>query len=297
MLSARNIHFRYKKEWLFNELSFELDFNSSKNPVVGLLGKNGSGKTTLLKIISGLLFPDKGEVTLSSLPSAKKSVRFLEKVCFLPEKFSLPNVKISELKNHYGRFYPDFDEEKFYQSLDYLELAKDQNMTTLSFGQGKKAFIAFALATQCPLTILDEPTNGLDIPSKPRFKKLILKAHKNKRSSIIISSHQAADLQDIISQVMILNEGGIVFNQEVSDILQKLFFSLSVEKPSPSKDLILTFEEVAGYSALYKNSGHGESKLNLEILFQAFLEKREVINQFFEFDNSTNLTKESKNDI
>ena len=275
MLSVQNLHFSYKKKHIFTQLSFDLTPDS----VVGLLGKNGSGKTTLLKIIAGLLFPHQGQVRLDGWP-AKRNASFLEKVYFLPEKFTLPQIRVGEL-NNYGRFYPHFNKEEFFSFLDYLELSPTPPMTTLSFGQGKKAFIAFALATQCPLVMLDEPTNGLDIPSKPRFKKLIIEVGQNKNSSIIISSHQAADLQDIISRVMVLDEGQIIFHQEVANILQELFFSLATKKPNPSNNLILTLEAVTGYSALYKNTEKRPSKLNLEILFQGLLEKREVIDEFF----------------
>ena len=275
MLSVQDIHFKYRKK-IFEDLSFELDSGA----IVGLLGKNGAGKTTLLKIIAGLLFPYQGQVKLNDLLAENRQVVFLEQLFFLLEKFPTLALTAQQLKESYGRFYPHFNNEQFEQYLDYLEVPSQQHLTTLSFGQSKKTFIAFGLATQAALILLDEPTNGLDIPSKRKFKNLILDINPPKPSSIIISSHQAGDLEDIINTVVVLEEGRILFNQNLSSILKKLYFSLEKKKPSGT-GLLTTLEETTGYSALYKNSKNKKSKLNLEILFQALLEQKEKITTLF----------------
>ena len=280
MLEIQGLYFKYKSKHLFEDLSYRL----APKSVVGLLGKNGAGKTTLLKIISGLLFPDKGSVLLASHKAFNRSPGFLEKIYFLPEKFNLPSLKILELSLYFGRFYPHFDSHSFEQYLETFELPAQAKLNALSFGQGKKAFIAFALATNCPLIILDEPTNGLDIPSKPKFKKLVMEVQNNNDSAIVISSHQADDLQDIINQVVILENGTIVFNQNVSSILDELFFAFETDAIG-NKEAILSLEQPTGYSKLYNNTEGKDSKLNLEILFQAVLEKPNLISGLFEVKN------------
>ena len=275
MLSVKDIHFKYKKK-IFENLSFELGTGA----IVGLLGKNGAGKTTLLKIIAGLLFPHQGKVKLNGFLVEEREISFLEQLYFLPEKFSTLSLTAHQLKEHYGRFYPHFSRDQFDQYLDYFELPSNQKLTTLSFGQNKKTFIAFGLATQSAIILLDEPTNGLDIPSKRKFKNLVLEIKKKKLSSIIISSHQATDLEDIINTVILLEKGRILFNESLDSILKKLYFSFQTKKPLKT-DLLTVLEETTGYIALYKNKKAKSSKLNLEILFQALLEKEEEVTKLF----------------
>lgn len=168
MINISNLSFGYKKNSnLFTNLNIEL----SSGNIYGLLGKNGAGKTTLLKIISGLLFPQKGSCeVLGSFPE-KREPEFLNKIYYIPEEIYTPNIKIQRYVDLLIPFYPKFDKRKFDSYIEELEINSNNKFTELSYGQKKRVYLAFGLAANCNLLILDEPTNGLDIPTKRIFRK------------------------------------------------------------------------------------------------------------------------------
>ncbi|MBL7698347.1 MAG: ABC transporter ATP-binding protein, partial [Chitinophagaceae bacterium] len=186
MISLNYLTFRYsRKRELYKELSLTLKTGS----IYGLLGKNGAGKSTLLKIICGLLFPSSGSVVVNGHTPRKRQPSFLQTIYLIPEEVYVPPISIKKYVSLFSVFYPHFDEKDFYEYLGILEVQDNGKLTSLSFGQQKKFVIAFALACHTPVLILDEPTNGLDIPSKLRFRKLIASA-MNEDRLIIISTHQ-----------------------------------------------------------------------------------------------------------
>jgi len=161
MIEITNLNFRYGKQPnLFDGLSL----SESAGSIVGLLGKNGAGKSTLLKLMTGLLEAPKETITVMGETPIQRNPSFLEEVYFIPEEYDLPSVKIAEYVKAYSLFYPRFDHSKLAKILIDFELDANSRLTKLSYGQRKKFLIAFALSTNCKLLVLDEPTNGLDIP-------------------------------------------------------------------------------------------------------------------------------------
>ena len=269
MINISNLSFGYKKNSnLFTNLNVEL----SSGNIYGLLGKNGAGKTTLLKIISGLLFPQKGSCeVLGSFPE-KREPEFLNKIYYIPEEIYTPNIKIQRYVDLLIPFYPKFDKRKFDSYIEELEINSNNKFTELSYGQKKRVYLAFGLAANCNLLILDEPTNGLDIPTKRIFRKM-LASSINEDSTIIISTHQVRDLQNLIDPVIILDEGKIIFHEGLSDIAQKI--SIQLQQTIPEEDKVLYFEKVAGgYSVLTENYSGQEDDINIELLFNAVISNR-----------------------
>lgn len=163
MLNINQLSFAYKKQPpLFQQISIE----ETPGKIIGLLGKNGAGKTSLLHLISGLLTPASGEISVLNHYPSKRNPNFLNQVYYVPEEFFFPNLTMKAYVNAFAPFYPNFDHEKMDQLMDNFDLQPKLNLNKISLGQKKKFRIAFALATNCPLIILDEPTNGLDIPSR-----------------------------------------------------------------------------------------------------------------------------------
>lgn len=165
MLQIHDLTFTYpkQKQPTINGLTFDVNDGG----VYGLLGPNGAGKSTLLYLISGLLTPKSGDVTFNGIDTRLRRPSTLSDIFLVPEEFSLPEVKLSEYVRRTSAFYPHFSGEDMKRHLEMLEIEGDPNLGALSMGQKKKVYMSFALACNTPLLLMDEPTNGLDIPAKP----------------------------------------------------------------------------------------------------------------------------------
>lgn len=216
MIEISNLSFGYSKNrLLFKNLNLQL----RSGHIYGLLGKNGAGKSTLLKNITGLVIPKEGRCTINGQRSDRRSPAFLQELFFIPEELYLPDISIDGFIKSTAHFYPKFDEAVFYKILSDFDVPALSKMKHLSFGQQKKIMIAFGLATNTALLIMDEPTNGLDIPSKVQFRKAIASALTDDRC-IIISTHQVRDLDSLIDVVLVLDQQEIVLNKSIDELLE-----------------------------------------------------------------------------
>lgn len=152
---------------MFTDFSLRLE----QNKVYGLLGKNGTGKSTLLYLISGLLRPAAGAVSCDSVATYKRRVETLQEIFLVPEEFDLPSMSLEKYVKLNAPFYPRFSREVLEACLKDFELTTDLKLQALSMGQKKKVFMSFALAANTRYLLMDEPTNGLDIPSKSQFRR------------------------------------------------------------------------------------------------------------------------------
>lgn len=276
MIKMKGLSFSYAKS---NKLFPSLDLELPDGSIYGLLGKNGAGKTTLLKLITGLLFPQGGECEVMGCQPSKRWPRFLEEIYLIPEEFFVPSVTAKEYERLYAPFYPRFDQEYFRKYLDEFSLNLKQKLSALSYGQKKKFLLAFGLATNCRLFILDEPTNGLDIPAKSQFRKLLATALTEDRS-FIISTHQVRDMEQLIDPVLILDEGEIIFFQSMQEVSNYLFCHIQPDIPAGVE--VIHFEKVlGGYAVLAENRNKEESKIDLELLFNAVVSNKDRIKQIF----------------
>ena len=276
MIQINQMFFEYSKgQNLFEKLSLKL----APGNVYGLLGKNGAGKTTLLKLITGLLFPISGECKVLGFKPGERSPLLLRELFFIPEEFYLPPVKIEEYIKLYAPFYPRFDNDRFNTYRNDFILATATSLSNLSYGQKKKFLLAFGLATGCRLLILDEPTNGLDIPTKSQFRK-ILAGSMNDERTFIISTHQVRDMENLIDPIIILDEGEIIFNADMADVTDHL--SVGLQQDEPKETDTLYFEKVlGGYAVMTVNRTGVATKIDLEILFNAVINKRAEIDKIF----------------
>ena len=161
MIQLNDITFGYKRRG--NPVFSHFSMNLEPDSIYGLLGKNGAGKSTLLYLMCGLLRPQSGEALFNGKSVVERRPEILEDIFIVPEEFELPPLKLSTYVKINAPFYPHFSEELLSQCLQDFELPEDINLGGLSMGQKKKAFIAFAIATNTRLLLMDEPTNGLDI--------------------------------------------------------------------------------------------------------------------------------------
>lgn len=276
MIHIQNLSFSYSKN---TQLFDHLDLSLPPGNIYGLLGKNGAGKSTLLKIISGLLFPNSGELHVTGYQPGDRLTRFLQEVYFVSEEFTLPKMKIETYVRLCSPFYPRFSRSLFNTYIDEFKLPPNQYLSTLSYGQKKNFLLSFGLATDSRLLILDEPTNGLDIPSKSQFRKILANAIHEERS-FIISTHQVRDMENLIDPIIILDEGRIIFYEHCEAITGKLAITRQKELTEDNR-IIYSESHLGGYTVVKENSGHEETKLNLEILFNAVLGNPEKINTIF----------------
>jgi ABC-2 type transport system ATP-binding protein len=264
MVRIRNLHFGYSRRALQLE---NLNLDLQRGRIYGLLGKNGAGKSTLLKNIVGLAFPVSGTCELDGHAAARRRPDTLQDLFFLPEDVQVPAITATQLAAGTGGFYPRFDAAAFHDYLRELEVPAGAKLTALSFGQQKKVLIAFALATNTSLLVLDEPTNGLDIPSKAQFRKLVARTLGEERC-VIISTHQVRDLDSLIDTVLVLHERRVVLNATIDDLAERLHFG-TAPAGAAVPEALYAEPSVRGQQVIRPNHGEAFSKVDLEILFNA----------------------------
>lgn len=279
MIELKNINFQYhRKKQLFSDLNLNIE----PNHIYGLLGRNGAGKTTLLKIISGLCFPSSGDTTVLGKHSFYRNQEMLKQVYFVPEEIHSPHMTISSYAKNYAPFYPHFNQNEFEDFLKEFEIDHpNQYIHKLSHGQKKKVIIAFALATNTSIVLLDEPTNGLDIPSKSIFRKVLSSAASEERL-IIISTHQVRDLHSLIDSTIILDNGEIILNASNDEITQKLIFKIEDENDDPSS-ILYRENSIKGNVIIKENFEQKESLLDLELFFNALMINKRQITDLFKY--------------
>lgn len=271
MIQIKNLSFHYPKS---RKILDNVSLNFVEGNIYGLFGKNGEGKTTLLKIISRLLFIQSGELTICGTNALRRNVNSLQHLFLVPEDFELSAVKIATYEKINAPFYPDFSKTQFYNLIEEFQLSKNDNISTLSFGQKKKVLIAFGIATNTRLLLMDEPTNGLDIPSKSQFRK-IMASIANEKKCIIISTHQVRDLHSLINQVVVLDNSEVVFNQSLLDVSKQLCFG----KYSAELNESTIYSEAGfGNKSVYQRNDFDETEVDLELLFTAVLNNPNRIN-------------------
>jgi len=282
MIELSHLNFSYSKNRsLFDDLSLQL----KGGHIYGLLGKNGAGKTTLLKLIAGLRFAQSGSSFVLGFESKKRDAGMLQEIFFLPEEIWLPDTTVKGYLNMLAGSYPKFDTAFFNYCLKEFEINESDKLKSMSFGQRKKVSISFALASQCRVLILDEPTNGLDIPSKTQFRKLVAEAVTEERC-LILSTHQVRDLESLIDTIIILENRSVLMNETTEDIGKKLVFKtlLSIEN---QPGLLYSEFTPKGFVAIFPGEDNPDSRIDLEALFNLATQQPETIRSLFKIKNET----------
>ena len=269
MIKIENVNYGYKsKQPIFNDISLEVG-----SGIYGLLGENGVGKTTLMHLICGLLFPWKGECKIDNCNSAQRSPELLSHYFFLPEEMQMPTESIYQFAAHHSVFYPHFSRKEFEQNLEELHIDGKQKLSTVSYGQQKKAMLAYTLALHTPLTLLDEPTNGLDITSRQTLKRIISRSVDDE-STLLISTHQAHDFENLLDHLIILGEGEILLNHSLDEISERLLFVRTASLP---EDSLYSEQDLHGYFSILSNEEGEENTTDIELLYKAMLQEPERI--------------------
>jgi len=278
MVSINKLDFCYPQQ---SKLLENLTLQLLPGHTHGLFGKNGEGKSTLLKLISGLVFPTGGEISVLGFSPQKRAPQMLQNIYFLPEEYPEIISSIANFEKIYAPFYPNFNNAQFDNYLEEFEIkSKQSELNKLSQGQKKKVMIAFGLATNTPLLLMDEPTNGLDIPSKSQFRRMVASA-ANAERCIVISTHQVRDLEKLIDSVIIMEQHQIQFHQSIKNIISKLVFK-ETEFILPDDEPIYAEKSMRGVAQILENKNNENSTVDIELLFNAILAKKTTICQLFE---------------
>ena len=273
MIQIKDLGFSYGGFPVLKNITMNLE----EGRIYGLLGENGVGKTTLLTLISGLKKPLTGSIDTDGHIPYEREPSFLSDQYYLSDEVAAVNMKAIDYAVNYGRFWENFDLAKFNEVMQILENDPQKKMTTMSFGQLKKTYIAFALACNTKYLFMDEPTNGLDIPSKAQFRKAVMK-YTREDSVILISTHQVRDLENIIDPIIILDRQEVLLNAGIAEISEKLYFDYSNEV----NQYALYREMVPGGNIQVSlNQTSEESKVNLEALFNTVYQHKELIKEIF----------------
>lgn len=273
MIQIQDISYKYgkKSENVFDGLS--LSFDDGK--IYGLLGKNGVGKSTLLYLLSGLLHPKSGKITIDGHEPRHREPSLLENLYFIPDEFELPNMTLRRYVGLYAQFYPRFSHEVLESCLQDFELTMDTQLNALSLGQKKRVLVSYALATQCRVLLMDEPTNGLDIPAKSLFRKMVAR-HMQDDQIIIVSTHQVHDVDSLLDHIIVLNEAtgeetrqeSVLFDASIADVQRQFAFQLRA-MGDESSEVLYSEPRPQGSAVIVANSLGEETTVDLELLFNA----------------------------
>ncbi len=261
MITLKELSFSYSRK---KEVLDRINLEVGSGHICGLLGKNGEGKTTLLNLLSGQIFPDQGScLVLEEIPS-ERNARFLQQIFLLPEEISMPEVTAIEYIKMYAPFYPTFRDDICKACVESFEINLSDRLSKMSQGQRKKVAITLALAAHTPLLLMDEPTNGLDIPSKATFRRLVASLIDDNQT-VIISTHQVRDLESLIDTVLILDQRQILLNKTLNEIGEKLYFGLLL----PEEKALYSEPTPQGTIGVTAREDKEETAVSLELLFNA----------------------------
>jgi len=265
MLTVQNISYTYPGASTQAIAGLSLEF--APGGIYGLLGANGTGKSTLLYCMAGLLKPDCGSAQLNGTDTFLRRPSTLSEIFLVPEEINMPPISLREFVSQNAPFYPNFSAEELDKFLEHFRLTPDIHLGRLSMGQRKKAFVAFALACNTSVILMDEPTNGLDIPGKAEFRRAVVSAMTDSRT-MVISTHQVRDLDRVLDHVTMIEARGLVLNASIAD-LQKRFQFIFTGNPSEIEGAIWTQPVVGGYNTIRPRlDGMDETDVNLESLFE-----------------------------
>ena len=261
MITLKELSFSYSRK---KEVLDRINLEVGSGHICGLLGKNGEGKTTLLNLLSGQIFPDQGSCLVLEETPSERNARFLQQIFLLPEEISMPEVTAIEYIKMYAPFYPTFRDDICKACVESFEINLSDRLSKMSKGQRKKVALTLALAAHTPLLLMDEPTNGLDIPSKATFRRLVASLIDDNQT-VIISTHQVRDLESLIDTVLILDQRQILLNKTLNEIGEKLYFGPLL----PEEKALYSEPTPQGTIGVTARDGKEETAVSLELLFNA----------------------------
>lgn len=264
MISLDNITYRYRG----GVVALDSVTASLGSGIRLLLGENGAGKSTLLHVIAGLLKPRQGVCLLDGTPTWLRRPSTLASMFLLGDDMRFPASTINEFARIHSGFFPTFSPEVLVEALQAFGMSGDEPMERMSFGTRKKAQIAYALALQTPVLLLDEPANGLDIDSRKILRRLF-SAYIRPEATVIVSTHSVTDFSLLYDGVIVLRRARVALVAETSWLLERLRFVISDTRPA---DAFYVESEMGSYRAVVPNpTGEILSDIDFSLLYSALM--------------------------
>lgn len=268
MVCIENLGFSYGSVPVLKDITLNLE----PGKIYGLLGENGVGKTTLLTLLCGLKKPVAGRIETDGVEPFRRLPSFLENQYYLPDIVAPVNARAINWADNAGKFWPRYSHETFLEIMGIFENDPLKKMNAMSAGQLKKTYVSFALACSPRYLFMDEPTNGLDIPGKSQFRSAVMK-YTPEDSTIVISTHQVRDLENIIDPIVILDRRKVLLNASLEEISHRFFFDYgNTVRP----DSLYSETIPGGLIQVCPNTTGEESKVNIEALFNAVHSHKEL---------------------
>lgn len=279
MVTIDNLRFSYGKTAVLDNISLTLE----DGRFYGLLGENGVGKTTLITLLCGLKKPEQGSIVIDGYDPYKRNVSFLQDLVYIPDEVPAYNQSAAEFAKQAGKFRPEFDMALFNGIMAEFETDPSAYMNKMSAGQLKKTHISFALACKPKYLFMDEPTNGLDIPSKAQFRKSVMK-YTREDAVVLISTHQVRDLENVIDPIVILDKRDVLLNASLEEVASRLYFDYGT---TLHPDALYSEQLPGGFIQVLVNTTGQDSKVNIEALFNAVHKHKELVKNLFTKDGRT----------
>ncbi|MFC7319732.1 ABC transporter ATP-binding protein [Halobacillus campisalis] len=214
MIEVQDIEKTFEKEKVLNKVTFHVQ----KGSIYGLLGSNGAGKTTLMRMIAGIIRQKSGQVRVNDTPVFENE-EVKQLMVFLPDSlYFLPQYTVKQMANFYKDMYNSWNEERYQALKDVFNL--EENKKVSHFSKGMQRQVAFWLAMSCmpDVLILDEPFDGLDAVMRKKVRSLIIQDVADREMTVLISSHNLREVEDICDHVGILHKGEMMFERDLDDL-------------------------------------------------------------------------------
>ena len=265
MIKIDKLSKKYEKDYVLKDLSCTILDNS----IYGLVGANGSGKSTLLRTIMGIYEADGGVISVSG-ESVYDNEIIKQKMVFVQDDlFFYPGYTLMDTARYYQSMYKDFDINYLKELAGMLNLSLDKKISTFSKGMKRQCALICAICTNADYMFFDETFDGLDPVIRNTMKKILIKQMNKKDTTIVMTSHNLRELEDICDNLGLLYQGGILFESDVDTIKTNMFkVQISFENNFDKEDFeefdILSFKKTGSVATIIIKDNDGKSKNKLE---------------------------------
>ena len=259
-----------KKFGDFNALD-DFEISVEKGSIYGLVGSNGAGKSTLLRLINGIFKADNGSILIDERESFDNE-EIKQDLVFVPDDlFFYPGYTLLDTAKYYQAMYKKFDMEYLKKLANLLKLDLNSKINTFSKGMKRQCALICALSTKCKYMFFDETFDGLDPVIRNTIKKIIAKQMEEDNTTIVMTSHNLRELEDICDNLGLLHKGGILFESDIDSIKTTMFkvqISLKNDFSEDSfKDIdVINYKKVGSVATIIVNDKKKNTKEKLEKL-------------------------------
>lgn len=214
MIQMREINKTFEKHPVVNDVNLTIE----KGSIYGLIGSNGAGKTTIIKLLAGIYEQDSGEVLLDGT-SIYENEQLKAKFFYISDQpYFFPQYTVKQMAQFYKSIYPSWNESRFIKLAEVFEFSMNKKLHTFSKGVQRQAAFWLALSTMPEILILDEPMDGLDPVARKKVKNLLIQDVADREMTILISSHNLREIEDICDHIGILHNGTLLLEKDLDDL-------------------------------------------------------------------------------